>query len=241
MSNLSKIKLMKRKEFLSLGSLATLGLVLGQFPLKAGSRGGFGIYQGTFLPVRGLCEIYINQGGSVGLFASKEGYIVVDSQFPQTISEVLLKISETGKPILYLANTHHHGDHTSGNNLFKDLSKGLVAHRTVPQSQKNSAEKAGTLGKQKYADILFDKEFQFDLTDQLVKGYHLGAGHTRGDVIYHFESDNVVHMGDLVFKDMIPVFRSGDGATIEGWINCLEKTSEKFDSDTKFIFGHAPT
>jgi glyoxylase-like metal-dependent hydrolase (beta-lactamase superfamily II) len=40
----------------------------------------------------------------------------------------------------YLINTHHHGDHTAGNPVFKGFAKHIVAHQNVPDLQKRSAE-----------------------------------------------------------------------------------------------------
>lgn len=230
---------MKRKEFIGLGTLASLGLFLGYSPLKG--KWSTTSDRGTFLSIGASSKLYTNKGGAVGIFESEEGYIVVDSQFPDSIKEVLQSIEKKGKPILYLANTHHHGDHTSGNFSFTELTKGIVAQRTVPDSQRNSAAESGKLNEQKYATILFDTEFKFDLAGKTMRGYHFGVGHTNGDAIYHWENDNVVHMGDLVFRDMIPVYRTKDGADILGWIEILQKTKDKFDSETKFIFGHAPS
>ena len=55
-------------------------------------------------------------GGNVALLTTSEGTIIVDDKFapnvPQ-IYEAAKKLSD--KPIRYLFNTHHHGDHTGGN------------------------------------------------------------------------------------------------------------------------------
>ncbi len=134
---------------------------------------------------------------------------------------------------------HHHGDHTGGNISFKDLTKNIVSHKTVPELQRKAAEERKTLDQQLYPNILFEETFKFSLGNEKVKGYHFGAGHTFGDVVYHFEKDNVVHMGDLMFINMIPVYRIKDGSNSKGWISVLDKAIEKFDKDTLFIFGHS--
>lgn len=230
---------MERRSFLQLTSLASLGLLFGSAKLSASLLNWESEPTHSLTSIRGGSSVFVNRGGNVGLFETSEGYVVVDSQFPQFIQVLLDQLTKSGKPILYLANTHHHGDHTSGNILFTDLKKGLVAQKEVPALQRNAAEANSSLDKQKYADILFEKEFTFDLGKDKMKGYHFGAGHTKGDAVYHFENDNVVHMGDLMFKDMIPVYRKRDGASITGWIDILEKVIGKFDTETRFIFGHS--
>lgn len=234
---------MNRKQFLQKSSVAAMGMVL--VPSLLSCSAPRVLYEapklssGNLARVRGNVSRYVNQGGNVALFETKEGFVVVDSQFPQLIQPLINGISAKNKPVLYLANTHHHGDHTGGNIAFKDLTENVVAHSVVPSLQRKAAEEKKNLDQQLYPNILFDEVFSFDLGNEKMKGYHLGAGHTFGDVMYHFEKDNVVHMGDLMFINMIPVYRPKDGSNVHGWISVLDKALAKFDDDTLFIFGHA--
>lgn len=237
---------MNRKDFLATTFTAGLGLTLAPMFLNCSTAQ---IDSVTFEPlilkagnlakVRGNVNAFTNKGGTVGVFETKEGFVIIDSQFSDSIQPVLDAISTNGKPVLYLCNTHHHGDHTSGNFAFKDPKTKVVAHRRVPELQRLAAEKGNKLNEQKYATLLFDKEYTIDLGNEKIRGYHFGNGHTYGDVMYHFEKDNVVHMGDLMFNNMIPVYRTADGADSRNWIKVLEKAQSTFDNDTVFIFGHA--
>ena len=238
---------MNRKEFLATTFSAALGLVvmptfLSCTTSKTSNRTIFeplNISAGNLAKVRGNVSRYTNKGGTVGIFETIDGFVIIDSQFPDSIKPVLDGIFAKGKPILYLANTHHHGDHTSGNISFKDLTKNIIAHRRVPKLQRRAAEEKKTLDQQLYPNILFENTYNFDLGNEKVRGIRLGAGHTFGDAVYHFEKDNVVHMGDLMFVNMIPVYRTKDGANSLGWIKALENAISSFDNDTIFIFGHA--
>ena len=87
-----------------------------------------------------------------------------------------------------------------------------MAQKNVPELQKNAAELAKNLEKQVYANILFEDQYLIKSGGEKVTAYHFGAGHTFGDAMYHFEKDNVVHMGDLMFNNMIPVYRTADGS-----------------------------
>lgn len=237
---------MNRKEFLATTFSAGLGLAFMPSLLSCiapiVNRKAFDpmiLRAGDLRKVRGNVSCYLNKGGTVGVFETKDGFLVIDSQFPDSIQPVLDGISSKGKPILYLCNTHHHGDHTSGNIAFKDQNTKVVAHQRVPELQRKAAEKSNKLSEQRYATLLFEKEYRIDLGNEIVTGYHFGNGHTYGDVMYHFENDNVVHMGDLMFNNMIPVYRTADGSDSRNWIKVLEKAQAKFDDDTIFIFGHA--
>ena len=71
--------------------------------------------------------------------------------------------------------------------------------------------------------------------------YYYGAGHTNGDSFVHFEHANIVHCGDLVFNRRHPFVDRGAGANMKSWINILEKALNKFDNETKYVFGHSGT
>lgn len=234
---------MTRQEFLSTTFAAGLGLAVVPGILScAAPRNLFAPFvpsAGDLKTVRGNVSRYTNKGGTVGIFETKDGFVVVDSQFPDSIQPVLDSISSKRKPVLYLLNTHHHGDHTAGNFAFQDQKTKIVAHSRVPELQRVAAEKGNKLNEQRYATELFDSNFSIDLGREKVRAYHFGNGHTFGDAMYHFENDNVVHMGDLIFINMIPVYRTADGSDSRNWISVLEKALSTFGDDTRFIFGHA--
>lgn len=234
---------MNRKEFLQSTFIAGLGTVLLPNLLACmPTRTLFNPLQvsaGNLSKIRGNVFAYNNQGGTVGVLETKDGFVVIDAQFPDFIQPVVDAISKKGKPVEFLCNTHHHADHTAGNIAFKNITKKIAAQKRVPELQKMAAEKSKNLDKQLYANILFEDKYEIKSGNEKINAYHFGAGHTSGDAIYHFEKDNVVHMGDLIFINMIPVFRVNDGSNFKSWISVLEKVSQKFDKETIFIFGHA--
>ena len=119
---------MNRKDFLATTFSAGLGLALMPTflsckttkPINRSVFEPLNLSTGNLAKVRGNVSRYTNKGGTVGIFETKEGFVIIDAQFPDTIKPVLDGISAKGKPIEFLCNTHHHGDHTSGNISFKD-------------------------------------------------------------------------------------------------------------------------
>lgn len=78
----------------------------------------------------GVHALY-GRGGNVGFLVGGEAVVVVDSQFRDLGPGIVEKIrSVTDKPIKYLINTHHHGDHVGGNEAFRPLAV-IVAHDNV--------------------------------------------------------------------------------------------------------------
>jgi glyoxylase-like metal-dependent hydrolase (beta-lactamase superfamily II) len=74
-------------------------------------------------PLSGGVYALYGRGGNVGFFVGPEAVIVVDSQFKDIAPGIVAQIkSVTDKPIQYLINTHHHGDHTGGNEVFRQFA-----------------------------------------------------------------------------------------------------------------------
>lgn len=192
-----------------------------------------------FRPLRRHVGVFNGRGGTIGWFADPHALAVVDTQFPDTAATCLAGLPERGaRPIDVVVNTHHHGDHTSGNPIFKPAAKTIVAHENVPKLQMAAAERAGTVEKQVFADTTFAEAWRHDLGDEVITAQYFGPGHTKGDVIVHFEKANVVHMGDLTFNRIYPVIDRPGGASVRHWITVLEEAMKTYPSDAIYVFGH---
>src|SRR5450759_3141353 len=59
------------------------------------------------------------QGGNITVAVAADGIIMVDGQFALLHDKINAAIEAISKqPVKYLINTHYHGDHTGGNELF---------------------------------------------------------------------------------------------------------------------------
>lgn len=184
--------------------------------------------------------IFTERGGTIGFLLSKDGIVVIDAQFPDTAQHLIddLKKRSTN-PFRYLLNTHHHGDHTSGNIAFKGVVEHVVAHENSLANQKAVAEKNNTVDKQLYPDMIFKEDWKLKIGDETIKADYYGAGHTNGDAIYHFEKANIFHAGDLMFNKRHPFVDRTAGANISQWIKDLDKITKKANKDSIIIFGHS--
>ena len=71
------------------------------------------------------------RGGNIGFFVGPESVFVIDSQFLDLAPGIVEQIKKvTDKPIKYLLNTHHHGDHVGGNEYFLKFAV-ILAHDNV--------------------------------------------------------------------------------------------------------------
>lgn len=192
-----------------------------------------------FRPLRRGVGLFTGRGGTIGWLANKDALAVVDTQFPDTAAICLAGLPERGSRLIdVVINTHHHGDHTSGNGVFKAAAKTIVAHQNVPKLQLAQAEKNGTVDQQVFADTTFAEAWRHDLGDETVTAQYFGPAHTSGDIVVHFERANVVHLGDLMFNRLYPVIDRPAGASIRGWIQRLEEVAKTYPADAIYVFGH---
>lgn len=222
---------MNRKSFLKQAGLFTAGSILTPAFLKLLKQNG------PFYPLRNGVGYFTGRGGTIGWHITSESIVVIDSQFENSAQSFLSGIFDFGEggAARYLFNTHHHGDHVSGNRVFQSDNFEIIAHENVPGLQR-----AGSNGQSVVtASRTFSDELTVTSGDETVTAKHYGPGHTGGDSVIWFENANVAHMGDLMFNRWYPFIDIEGGASIRNWITTLETVSDEAASDTQFIFGHA--
>ena len=85
----------------------------------------------TLKPLSGNVYALYGRGGNVGFYVGADAVVVVDSQFKDLAAGIVDKIkSVTDKPIKYLVNTYHHGDHVGGNEVFRHFAV-IIGHDNV--------------------------------------------------------------------------------------------------------------
>lgn len=184
--------------------------------------------------------VFTEKGGTIAFHFSKEGITVVDAQFPDTAPHLITELKKRNeKPFRLLINTHHHGDHTSGNIAFKDVVSRVLAHENSLTNQKNTGAAQKTEDNQYYPTETFGAVWQEEAGEEKISLHYYGPAHTNGDALIHFHHANVVHMGDLVFNRRHPFVDRSAGANMQSWMKVLEAGMKKFSNNTKYVFGHA--
>jgi cyclase len=85
----------------------------------------------TLKPLSGGVYALYGRGGNVGFLVGPDAVVVVDSQFENIAPGIVRQIrSVSDRPIRYLVNTHHHGDHVGGNPVFRPFAV-IIAHDNV--------------------------------------------------------------------------------------------------------------
>jgi glyoxylase-like metal-dependent hydrolase (beta-lactamase superfamily II) len=224
-----------RKEFLKASSLLAGGFFL---PGAYNFSRAFQQSAGSFKILRDNAGIYTEKGGTIGWYASEDAAVVIDSQYPDTAKNMLAELQKrTTRRIDLLFNTHHHGDHTSGNIFLKDYADKIIAQENCRALQEKAYGNDPSKP-QAYATATFKKEWTQEIGREMVSARFFGPAHTGGDSVIHFQKANIAHVGDLVFNKTYPFIDSNGGGSIVNWPDVLDKVAAYYQKDTLFIFGH---
>ncbi len=193
-----------------------------------------------FKALRRNVGYFTGRGGTIGWLVNPDGLAAVDTQFPETAGIFLQDLpGRNGRTLDAVINTHHHGDHTGGNAVFRPATKRIIAHRFVPELMRARAEAdKRPLDPAMVPDLGVIEGLMQGFGDETVMCRYLGPAHTRGDITVQFVQANVVHLGDLLFNRLYPVIDRPGGASIRGWVTVLEKIAAEYPKDAIYIFGH---
>ena len=175
------------------------------------------------------------QGGNIGISVGDDGVFMIDSQFAPLTPEILEAIKKLStKPIKFLANTHHHGDHTGGNENISKLNIPIIAHDNVYKRIKNNPKQSDA----SLPVITFNDKLSLYINGEQVIIFHVDNAHTDGDALLYFTKSNVLHTGDTYFNARYPYIDLNSGGTVTGYIQAVKSTMILIDDNTKIIPGH---
>jgi glyoxylase-like metal-dependent hydrolase (beta-lactamase superfamily II) len=181
----------------------------------------------------------VGKGGNIGFHVGEDEILMVDNQFAdasEAILEEIKKISD--KPIKYLINTHHHGDHIGGNENMTENGTTIIAHENV---RKKMLSVKSEIKVKALPVITFSENMTLHFDSEEIFAFHINNAHTNGDVVIYFPQTNVLHTGDAFVNKTYPYIDEESGGTLEGYIKGLEKMMMIVHSKTtKIIPGHGP-
>ncbi len=212
------------------------------------------------LPVRDNIFMLVGAGGNITVQTGDEGVLIIDTQYEQLSDKILAAIRTlSDKPLRYIINTHHHGDHIGGNvplraagftpvggNVGGDIGDAgegarILAHENVllhmASDDNVSTDAWPTMtyftGKR---DIYFNGEG--------VRVLHQPNAHTDGDSIIYFRKSDVITTGDAYITSFYPFIDMSSGGSINGFIDAANAIIDLIipeygqDGGTLVIPGH---
>jgi glyoxylase-like metal-dependent hydrolase (beta-lactamase superfamily II) len=187
------------------------------------------------------------QGGNITVAVAKDGIIMVDGQFAPLHDRIKAAIAAiSNQPIKYLINTHYHGDHTGGNELFAKEGVTIVAQDNVKSrlaagtvngltGAKTPPAPQGALPSDTYTN--FSK---IRLQGRVADLKHIANAHTDGDTYVWFKTANVLSTGDTFANGRYPNIDFANGGNIKGMIAASDAYLKLTNARTKIVPGHGP-
>jgi glyoxylase-like metal-dependent hydrolase (beta-lactamase superfamily II) len=230
-------------------ALVTAAALTQQFPLKQNTeklargpmrtekvKDGLYVIRGPFLPCgtrgcrpNGPDDGLIHEPGDVALRVTSEGLILIDDKYPENVPDVLAQVKAISPlPVKYLLNTHHHGDHASGNINLRQMGIDIIAHKNIRANFLRIKQPGEP-------NIVFADQAAVYLGGVEVQLFYLGRGHTNGDTVIYFPDLKTVHTGDLIIDGMPVIDYDAGGSAIE-FVKTIDNLL-KMDFDT-MIPGH---
>ena len=204
--------------------------------------------------------VYFHEGDLKGKGHCNNGWVifedfvlVLDANFPSGAQEVLAKITaQTKKPIRFAFDTHHHGDHAYGNQVWADNGAVPVAHENVvsemrkyetgffggkPGRWEGEAKQREDMRttRLKPPSLLYRDVMIFDDGKHRVELRYFGVGHTHGDGFAWLPNERILFTGDAAVNGPFNYMGDGDSGA---WIETLGKV-QKLGAST-VAPGHGP-
>jgi glyoxylase-like metal-dependent hydrolase (beta-lactamase superfamily II) len=181
------------------------------------------------------------QGGTIGALVGPDGVLLVDSQFAPLTDKIVAAVKQISDGrIRYLVNTHHHGDHTGGNENFAKLGVTLIARDEL---RARLAQPAGGRGAPPPAALplaTYRGSLTFHMNGDVVDLIAVPIAHTDGDTMVRFRNADVLMTGDFFRSIQYPNIDRAGGGTLQGLIDALGKVVELAGPSTRIVPGHGP-
>ncbi len=182
----------------------------------------------------------------------KDHVVVIDANFPKEAADVLAAVKKTtDKPVKYVLDTHHHGDHAYGNAVWARAGAKVLGSKNCARLLKTSGPKAWEEAKKaeankmddhgvsaselKQVDEVFDEKLVLEDDTQRVELLYLGHAHTIGDAVAYLPKQKILCTGDACVNGAFNYMGHSNSAS---WVQCLEKMQKL---DVKLVCpGHGP-
>ena len=177
----------------------------------------------------------LHQGHCNNVIIEMNDYlIVVDANFPSGANAVIRDLKKiSSKPVKYVFDTHHHGDHAYGNPVWTKLGATTLAYigvseeieRYEPKRWREAAKlrkgiAALGLDAPEGPKQTFSKSpFVIEDETRRVEFHFFGWAHTRGDGFVYLPKEKILCTGDAITNG--PFNYTGDG-NIGNWPNVVQ-------------------
>ena len=197
--------------------------------------------------LKGPLHILQGRGGTVLASVGEDGALLIDADYAEyapAYAGALEELAPAADHPRFVLNTHWHGDHVGGNEFWAGKGAVLLAHTNV-RLRMSTRQEMKAMGRVVEPSpeaalpmVTYDEGLALHFNGDDVEVQHFPRGHTDGDSVVFFARENVVHMGDLFFKDRFPFVDVGSGGNVFNYIENIERILARIDSGTIIVPGH---
>jgi cyclase len=181
---------------------------------------------------------------NAGVILGPDGAVVVDALATEARARQLHAAVErlAPGPARTVVNTHHHGDHTFGNQVFGPAAA-IIAHERARQEMADTGLALTGLWPEvewgdvelKLPTVTFPDRLTLHIGDRVAELLHVGPAHTTNDVVVWLPHDRVLMAGDVVLSGCTPFNLMG---SISGSLRAVERLRRL--GATTVVCGHGP-
>ena len=178
----------------------------------------------------------------------KDSLVVIDANFPSGARALMADIKKvSSKPVKYVFDTHHHGDHAYGNAVWTQAGAITLAYKGVEEEMKRY-EPARWIGTDRPdvkelklptaeppKEIFSKSQHVIEDGTRRIEFNFLGWAHTRGDGFAYLPKEKVLCTGDAAVNG--PYNNVAD-ANLHNWPKVMAAAEKK---DILYVLpGHGP-
>ena len=221
-------------------------LLMLQAPVQA-AQPDFSAVEIVATPLADGLAMLVGQGGNIVVSTGVDGPVIIDDQFAPLVPKIDAAVRKLqDAPVRFVINTHHHFDHTGGNEAFGKAGALIFAHDNV--RMRMSTEQLSKLMNRTMPAappaalpvVTFEDGVTLHWNGETIRVEHVAPAHTDGDSHVWFERANVVHMGDTFVNGTFPLVDIESGGTLAGLITSAELVLARANADTQIVPGHGP-
>ena len=165
----------------------------------------------------------------------KDYLIVVDANFPSGAEACMADIKKTSKkPVKYVFDTHHHGDHAYGNPFWTKLGATTLAYVGVAEEMKRYEPAGWQSAAKTRKDVAAlnlstaeppkqtfkEKQFVLEDSSRRVEFHFFGWAHTRGDGFVYLPKEAILCTGDAIVNGPFNYLGHANSAN---WPNVIDQ------------------
>ncbi|WP_298769723.1 MBL fold metallo-hydrolase [uncultured Shewanella sp.] len=186
------------------------------------------------IPLNDNSYMLMGAGGNMGVSAGSDGLLIIDDQFAPLADKITKTLNDIqpGLP-QFIINTHFHRDHTGGNDYFGQHGTIIATENVLTRLSADPERPKSAL-----PVITFQDSINIHFNNDIFNIVHMSSGHTDGDSVVWWDQGNILHMGDLFFKDRFPYIDLKQGGSVTGYRNNVANILSKVNAQTKIIPGH---